>query len=383
MAAHLIFYLSNTRIMNTTQDIQIVNIEGELARLWESRSEKNQIKACLFTLIIYAPDERRANYLREMIPAIIEKLPCRIFFIQCDKRPGQDYLHVNASYLTSNKGGSPVICEQITIETSQNQLFRVPFILVPHLVPDLPIYLLWGQNPADEKEILPHIQRFASRLIFDSECFDNLQRFSQKMVEEIDSHKMNIMDINWALMSNWRDILYQIFDTPEKIQQLDSSQTIQISYNDSKTEFVQHPEIRSLYLQAWLAAQLKWNFQGMETIDGEHYLIYSNNAHQQVNIKLCPQIQSELPTGAILSIEISTYTGHFYFMSRKPKLAQVLVHTSSQEKCELPYTLSLPSVHLGFAFIKEIFYQSISSHYRNMLQTISRIQCHEFSRVKK
>lgn len=366
--------------MTQTIDIQIPNIEKELDRQWGLQKKDKDTKACLFTLIIYASDSKRINYLQELINTILDKFPCRIIFIQAEKHSESSYFRVNVSNVVSQpqkSASSSIRCDQIVIEVSHDQLFRVPFVVTPHIVSDLPVYLLWGQNPFEERDIFPYFQKYARRVIFDSECADNLKLFCGEMLTNLDTLKMDVMDINWALVSNWRDLLLEIFDTPEKLEQLYCSKSIVINYNDPKTPTSQHPEIRALYLQGWLASALDWKLQNIEFFDRSAVLSYFGRVHPVV-IALSPQQISTLPPGAISSIEITTTTGYSYFISRKEGFPQVVVHVSSKETCELPFTLSLPNVHKGLSFMREIFFGHLGEHYKETLKKISTLDLKPF-----
>ena len=266
--------------MNVGSEIPIANIESELVRLWDDEKNKKRIKACLFNLIIYTHDERRANYMREIVNSILEKFPCRIIFIQGDTNPSKDYLTAGVSNVSIGKGDSSFGCDQITINVSANKLQRIPFIVLPHIIPDMPVYLLWGRDPTAENDILPFLLQFANRLIFDSECTNNLQQFSHKMLEKIDTVKAEIMDLNWGLISGWRDVLSQTFDTHDRIHQLNFSKVIQIGFNNKKTEFCQHSVIQAIYLQGWLAAQLNWKFLSIQIADQSYRINYSNGINE-------------------------------------------------------------------------------------------------------
>lgn len=363
--------------MAQTIDIQIPsNIEKELDRQWSLQKKERDTKACLFTLIIYASSSKRINYLQELINTILDKFPCRIIFIQGEKESESSYFRVNVSNVLSGhsqkSAGASVRCDQIVIEASHDQLFRVPFLVTPHIVSDLPVYLLWGQNPFEERDIFPYFQKHARRVIFDSECADDLKLFCDEMLTNLDTLKMDVMDINWALVSNWRDLLVEIFDTPEKLEQLYCSKSIVINYNDPNTPTSQNPEIRALYLQGWLASALNWKLQEMEYFKGSAVLSYFGRVHPVV-VALSPQKAPSLPPGAITSIEITTTTGYTYFISRKEDLPQAVVHVSSKESCELPITLSLPNVHRGLSFMREIFFGSLGEHYRATLKKIAKL----------
>lgn len=358
-----------------TTDIQIPNIEKELDHLNEVAKGGRPTKACLFNLVIYGSETRRVRYLQELVDSILDKFPCRIIFIQSDQESSSSYFRVNVSKVSSTHAkasGSKIQCDQIVIEASRDQLFRVPFLITPNIVPDLPLYLLWGQNPFEERDIFPHLQKYAKRVIFDSECADNLKAFCKEMQTNLDTLKMDVMDVNWALVSNWRDVMTEIFDTPERIQDLKNAKSIIIQYNRCKTEHALHPEARALYLQGWLASALKWNYQNTDLFHDNTVISYMGAEHPVV-VALAPQYIESLTLGSILSIEISTADHRLYYISRKESLQQVSVHISSQSTCELPFTLSLPNIHRGSTFMREIFFNSLGCHYRETLKNIAQV----------
>jgi glucose-6-phosphate dehydrogenase assembly protein OpcA len=360
-----------------TIDIQIPDIEKELNRQWAVQKKEKDTKACLFTLIIYASSQKKIHYLQELINSILDKFPCRIIFIQAENESKTSYFRVNVSNIVS--GQSSVRCDQIVIEASQDQLFRVPFLVIPHIVSDLPVYLLWGQNPFEERDLFPYFQKYARRVIFDSECADDIKSFCDEMLANLGVIKMDVMDINWALVSNWRDLLAEIFDTPEKLEQLYACKSIIINYNDPKTPVSQHPEIRALYLQGWLASTLKWKYQNIERFENSLIISYVGKIHPVI-VALTPQQNPTLPPGAILSIEMTTTTGYSYGIYRKDNLPQVVLHVSSKNSCELPFTLALPNVHKGLVFMREIFFESLGEHYKETLKNISQLDFKFFRR---
>lgn len=357
--------------MTTQQEeIQIVDIEAELTRLWESRHEKDHIKACLCTLVVYSDSQTHMASLQKIVHSFIEKFPCRIIYIQANKSAQENYLHVSVSNAITGKGNVSIACDQISIDASMNYMQRVPFIVLPHLVPDLPIYLLWGVDPTIENDILPQLKKFATRLVFDSSCIDDVHAFSQRMLKLIESQqKLDFMDINWARLYGWRQALSQVFDTPEKSEQLRRSKEIEIRYNDKKDDCVLHNEIQAIYFQGWIAAQMQWKFISQKKENGVSILNYFNGA-ENFTIKLIPQMNPDLPTGTLMQVDIATFDDNFFNLSPMANLPKVMVHVSSLDKCELPFTISLPNIKRGSFIIKAILYFETSAHYRHMLQTI-------------
>lgn len=362
-----------------TTDLQIPNIEKELNRGDDASKAGKGAKACLFNLIIYGHEERRVKYLEELVESILDKFPCRIIFIQGNKESASSYFRVKVSRVLSGQtSGAGVACDQIVIEASQDQLVRVPFLINAHMVPDLPVYLLWGQNPFEEREIFPYLQGYAKRVIFDSECADDLGLFCKEMQTNLEALKMDVMDINWALVSNWRDVVGEVFDSPDKLQHLYDCKSMIIQYNSCKTDTALHPEARALYLQGWLAGSFNWQYKKIERFHDDVVISYLGPKHPVI-VGLSPQHAPELPLGAIISLEITTTDHHHYLISRKNGLQQVDVHISSQDTCELPFALSLPNIHKGLSFMREIFFNTLGDHYRQTLKSISTINLQAFT----
>lgn len=324
--------------------VNIANIEKELARLWEEQKEAKQIRGCLFNLIVYAHQADRAAYFRKKIHSILEKFPCRIIFIEA--KP-ECPLHV----AVSTQATGSIACDQITITSPFDSLKRIPFIVIPHIVPDLPVYLLWGQDPTEESVVLPPLEQIASRLIFDSECTLNLQKFSQSMLQKMETSSIDFVDMNWALISVWRKALSSIFDTPDKLKRLRTSKKITIAYNCRKTEFFHHYETQALYLKAWLIAQMEL---------------------RNVDFVLEPKVHEFHPSGALLIVKVEGADQFEMFLSREKEWSKAVCHICYEETCEMPYYIIMPDLERGFQFMREIFLTKPSVHYRNMLRVLSK-----------
>jgi glucose-6-phosphate dehydrogenase assembly protein OpcA len=348
-------------------DIKVADIEKELDKLWKT-SGQNRVRASLFNLVVYSQDASRTPFLQEIIKATIEKFPCRILFIQCDPNPSADHFRVKASDELTKIGDASLACDYIIIEASMQQLHRVPYIIIPHLLPDLPLYLLWGQDPTAENKIFPQLQPFASRLIFDSDCVEDLPQLSRNILELTKTHPhLEIIDINWVRGHDWREALRLVFNSEKAMEQLSKNRGIQIRYNSKGTQSYKHPELQSQYLVKWLAAQLGWKESSTKQSNGQLTLTYKKD-QEQFTAVISPQENSQLAPGTIVEVEIAGNTDYCYLISPVPNMAKVYVHISSSETCELPYTLPMPSFKKGFPCIAELLFDRTSNHYKNMLQ---------------
>jgi glucose-6-phosphate dehydrogenase assembly protein OpcA len=354
-------------------DVQIVDIYNELKKLHAKQVAKKEVVASLFTLITYVHDEERAKYLRENVQNIIEKYPCRTIFIKADNHAKSGFLKVDVSTVQNNKGGTLVACDQINIEVAgDDYLKRVPFLILPHLLTDLPVYLLWGQDVTCSHEILIKLEKLANRLIFDAECTKNLKCFSNVILEKKKNLEIDFVDISWALCSGWRDVITQTFYLPEHLQQLQKAKKITFVFNNKESEWVHQPEMQSIYLQAWIASCLKWQLKGMAVKEGERTFLYTHS-FGECEIKIAPSVADKVSAGGVVSFEMLSYENHHMLLERDAEQSKVYVKYMSPQVCELPYSIPLMSIKRGVSFMNEIFYSLPSSHYIDVLEMLTKL----------
>jgi glucose-6-phosphate dehydrogenase assembly protein OpcA len=352
------------------EEIQIADIEQALKQQREREEAANQIPASLFNLILYCHEPERFAYFQDFVRGIIDKFPCRVIMILGDKDPSHNLLKVSVNNLITTKGDLTVACDQIHIDVTASQMVRVPFIILPHLIADLPIYLFWGQDPTQERDILPYLQPYATKLIYDSVCVDQLPTFSRAILAMMAKSNMTFSDRNWAAISGWRELLARTFDNQEKIFQLHAAKAVRIVYNDSTAEGMRHPEIRALYLQAWLAAQMEWKF--LEASQDMQKIIYSNSVHQ-IQVDLTPRKSSMTTPGTILEVNVET-PEILFEIARSDHLPQAVVHISTPQECAMPFSLPLPDAKKSSYFLRELFYKGAGTHYRQALIKIGEMR---------
>ncbi len=339
-------------VMETKEEFKIV-MDGKL--------DGTKSKACLFNLIVYTHDIRCEKNFTPLVEMVAPQLPCRIIFIQANKNDHEMLVKFSTVPLKENKN---VSCDKITIKTHTKDLDKVPFIIYPYIVPDVPVYLLWGTDPLREKIILPKLKNFVTRLIFDSECTDNLQEMSKDLLEQKSSWNFDVLDLNWARFGGWREVLSKTFDSEERFSQLKNASSFKIKYNDLHNEQFSNPDTQAIYLQGWLASQLGWTFVKME-----NNVIYYQGS-QLVKVELIPDQDQKYSSEDILEFEVADQNNYQCTISRKGE-NHVVVHASNQFQCMVPFTLLLSSLK-GRTFIQDVFYHRISPHYFSMLKMITK-----------
>ncbi|MGA8163431.1 MAG: glucose-6-phosphate dehydrogenase assembly protein OpcA [Waddliaceae bacterium] len=324
--------------------------------------QQERIKGHLFNVIVYTHEPERSSYFHLIVNPFIEEYPCRVIFIEGDLKSEREYLDINPIDPAEDHRH----CDQLNIRASSSRLSQVPFVLLPHLIPDLPIYLVWGQDPVSDLPILPRLQKLATRFIYDSACTKNFSAFSKKILDNIDRKSMDVMDIAWAKIGGWRDVIAQTFHSREKLDFLKRCNQILIKYNPPD-------DIEALYLHGWMAARLQWNYQSLASDEHAQIIYYTNNDHP-LKVTFFPQKRPTLRLGRIFEIAFETIDHTAITLSLAEKQGKVMVYLSTPEKCELPYSFPIADLEKRHHAMKEIFYHRTSDHYRHLLQLIGEIK---------
>lgn len=349
-------------------------IQMALNQIWESLETTNVTRACLFNLIFYTPKNHRMPYIQKLAQKIIEKFPSRVLFITTDTHAINTELNVEVSILTASQGQFDIACDYIQIDAAGAALQKVPFLVLPHLLPDLPVYLLLAEDPCEDDPLFNQLEQFAHRLIFDSETTDDLSAFAANLLYQHKRLGLDIADLNWARLEQYRQMLSTTFYSDNHLEALKRTRSIQMTYNAQKTPFFSHTKIQAVYLQAWLASQMKWEFCQCDVNDHTLTLTYRSTTGP-IDVIVTGIEAPELPPGLILSIDITTNTEeHFSFKQDLSRVHQIILQHSTKEKCDLPLHYIFPKAEAGHSLVKEVCHKGTSEHFLNTLQLIEQMQ---------
>jgi hypothetical protein len=312
-------------------------IEKELEKQFSEKGIVNRY--ALFNLIVYASNKDRAEYIKGLLSKLTDKFPARIVFIIINGNQARFEVHADVK----NK----VPCDWIEISLSEGEQEKAPFLILPLLIPDIPIFALWGEDPTIENKILPTIYPYINRLVFDSVCVHNIKNFAKRLLEKHDS---KIRDVNWTALSGWRNVFTRTIDTKEELGALANSTSVEIKYNDQVAAGLPHPEIQALYFKAWLESKIHFKNSNI--------------------IKLSGQKSPIGRAGDILSVMIDGPNGTHIHFDRKD--LNCITHVEFESFCQMPQNMPLGSIQRGFRFWREIFFEGISPDYFQMLSRLSQ-----------
>lgn len=338
--------------------MKISEITSALTRLWSSLEGTSKMRASLFNLLVVTPKNDRSEYVRQITLKVLQRFPSRVIAISLDPNlpPGQIEAHV--SLIPGARGEVDIVCDYISLEVSPQSLDKIPFVILPHLLPDLPIYLLWADHPATF--VSHEFEKWITRVIFDSEVAENLSSFATTLLHYHQKNGSDIADLSWARTENWRELLSSTFYSPERLATLQGASKIEITYNAFETPSFCHTKIQSLYLQAWLASQLGWKLASAKP---DHFT-YQHG----LEMILKPAHNAKLTPGTVISLDILTPTDlHFSFARDPLHPHQIRTLICDVEKCEIPSKYIFTKSQTGLSLVNEIYHTGTSSHFLKVL----------------
>jgi glucose-6-phosphate dehydrogenase assembly protein OpcA len=345
--------------------IDPADIEPELIRIWDSLAkEKKTTRASLFNLIVFTKLSSRTDYFRNIVQKVVEKFPCRTLFISHDPDSPNPYLKTAISVLSPSTQDASIACDQIDIGVGGFDLGKVPSVILPHLLPDLPNYLLWAEDPSIPNPLFASLSKLATRIIFDSESADSLLAFAKTLLDLHKKTGIEIADLNWARTQGWRDLIASTFDTRQRQELLKEISLLKIVYNSRQSEFFCHLKIQAMYLLAWASSRLGWKFE--KATPSLHFQF------KAVDARIQSENWQKLGSGTVISVAIHTSDGHVFEAGRiKEAYHYAKIQFSSDEQCDLPYRFVLGQTATGQSLVKEICTKGTSMHYLEMLEELT------------
>jgi len=345
-------------------------LESKLKELWELSSQKNCNRSCLFTLLIFLDCEESTSYVHGVIRQIVETFPCRVLFVVRDasKPP---HLTTTLSLLETGSGKSGFACDQIEVHYSgDEEEKRIPFLLLPYLVPDLPVTLVWMGSPLSLPSLAGSLEKYADRILFDSEHFHSLSEFAECALKHQKESGCSVGDLNWARTDIWRELLASYFRTSDKWALLQQISKLKICYNGTKEAGYQHTELQAWYLEKWLANQLRWKLS-QSGVGESHYRKDEKSIVVELTEAEPGQLPSGLSPGAILSIQLYGEGGLLFQFARTPGAkGQITIHFSTSSYCALPLQVVAAHAAGEHSLVREVMRRGQNPSYQRILESL-------------
>ena len=340
---------------------------GTIAPPLPAPEGSNILKAAFFTLIVVVHGMEKIERCQNFVSLISKKFPCKIIFIAIDTDTQETFVHHTLSTRIVGSGSSGIACDVLAITASQDQVQRVPFLVIPEILADLPAFLLVGHEPTESKTLVDQLEPYVNRIVFDVLRLTDVGRFAEQILGLPKREKF--VDLNWARTKPWREALFRTFNSKEALDHLASCNRVEIRYchRPSPNHF---PDTQALLLQAWIASRLGWQLSSIEDAP-DHAVVHYSSGTREILMVLTPTDSSVVDDGTVVSVEIMGEHDIHYLLAHERDDRHISIHSSTQERCEMPYSLFVGSFHRGRALLSEAFLQTASPSYMPALELLA------------
>ena len=324
-------------------------------------------RASLFTLIVVAKDSDRVHHCQRLVNLIANKFPCKVIFIGIDTGSVETFRQKSYTTKAPSNGSTPHSCDLVAVTASHDQLHKVPFFVIPEIIADLPAYLLVGDVPSEVASVLTHLERYVSRVVFDTPKLLNIGLFADNILSL--ANRSKYVDLHWARTKPWREALCRVFNTKEVVSLLSSANRIDVRYNHRPIH--NHvSDSEAILLQAWLSARLGWKLDGVEET-ADHTAVRYTNQQRTTSVLITPTDNPIAEDGAVVSIEVKGDNDTHFLLAYEKDDTHIVIHASSQDRCEIPYCLFVGSFQRGRALPSEVFLSPTSEHYLSAIEALA------------
>lgn len=242
--------------------VDVRTIERQLRELWEAMAREDSqavLRACVLNLLVFDEETWEPAAMSETLGTVSRRHPSRILVLVGSAAAGESLrAEVTAECHRVAGGRKHVCCEVIRITSGREALNKVPSVVRPLLVPDLPVVLWWRPDPIFEDRFFQELVSTADRILIDSGRFRVCDERIRKLASLVEtrSHRSAFSDLNWSRLTSWRAAVAGFFDIPEFAASLHSLRSLRVEYEAAEPGG--DPSFQSLLVAAWLASRLHW-----------------------------------------------------------------------------------------------------------------------------
>jgi len=205
----------------------LTKIDTALRELWqraraECDSPEEPLSRALTMNYIGVSEKRDALRHEEMLQRVLARHPCRAFMITLDEDAETIVASVTADLRQQGKSRVMVL-ERISLQCSLQQIPKLPGLIRPLVVNDIPVHFYWGAPlPQNELRLLL-LGELADQTTVDSGTFTDPERDLKRVM---DLPELRIVDLAWFRLAPWRRALAEAFETFEWQREMPTTATI-------------------------------------------------------------------------------------------------------------------------------------------------------------
>jgi len=275
------------------RQVSVQDVREQLRSLWmsEALTDRAVIRAHTHNLIVYVPatlgDINQA--MERVIKATLLR-PGRVILIHADST-GVDGLNAWVTTYCRPVKNHKVCGELVALAASGHLRDEVHSTVSSLLLPDLPVVLVWLDQPSMRDHLFLELLEETDRVIFDSSRSEHIVETLR--AQSLLPARFQIGDLTWARLTPFRRLVAHLVDEI-------GAHTLVSRLSSVHIEVVSKAVPSSAVLLAgWLADSLKWEFNKAESTSSSMTLRYSTS-QDAVSVKLNAVESGTVPHGTIM-----------------------------------------------------------------------------------
>jgi glucose-6-phosphate dehydrogenase assembly protein OpcA len=298
--------MSAPTLLGGQTQIDIRAIERELTELWKTAAGDDELggavtRACTLNLIAVSYGASAEQSVTIAVDRLTGTHPHRALVVHIEEPQTTQTPPIEAwvqAHCQIPAPGRPqVCCEQITIVTHGEGVLRVPGIILPLLVADVPIVVWYPEGEPFGDALFARLAELADRVVIDTEHFVDPEGGLRRLVA-MRSEQMVVGDLAWGRLTLWRELIAQCFDSAVLLGQITQLERVRITYG------ARCSRVPGLLLTAWLVARLGWRIIGKSGPTEATLLRFQRPDGGEVMVELRRITTSEEQATHLVAVEI-------------------------------------------------------------------------------
>jgi glucose-6-phosphate dehydrogenase assembly protein OpcA len=233
------------------QGVRVGEVVNALTDLRHQAGERNTARTAVMTLIAVAPADDQAYGATRALRALGGHHPARILILRPD--PYQvATLDARAALYAVNADGHLINFEEVTLWVCGQAAMHLDSLVEAFTLSDLPV-ALWYVNSVPEPT--DPLLTVASAVLLDSRDAEGQLRGLLEL-----ARRRTVVDLSWARLAPWRELLAGLFDPPDARAWLDGVTEVEVQGKTGPRHL----------LGGWLASQLDLRPNQVFLTDGRH-----------------------------------------------------------------------------------------------------------------
>ncbi len=339
--------------------MSVEQIERELGQLRMNEDGTLGLRASVLNLIVVT-DEDSAESVTRSVSNIAGHYPSRAIVLISDPEEGETNLDFQLSAFCSVRGGGHVCAEQITIHAEGPPAEHLESLAGPLLISDLPVFL-WYPGPfSPSSPEFAGMAALADRIIIDSAATGDCACLREVAALLEDPEAPAIGDLQWVMLSPWRALVAELFNSPERAGELDRIRKVEVLHTPAG-------EGRALLFVGWLASKLGWRTEDVTRGEEGREVRFAGPSGEVV-VELSPNS----PDARFRRVRLYS-DEHSFQVSRHRDLSDARTTIMRGDELLGELTVRLGRFDLGVILGEELQYRGRDEVYENALRTAVEI----------